>query len=136
VHGGPEGRQLPHPAEPRRIPGGLQGLSRRSRPSGRPRALAVRLHLDNHEFSWMGWQSIVKAGAFERPGQSIKVAANQAWFEYIPARVAAPSGSLEHFGPPAVKDVPIKEFDRDGLGVEPNNLTAINSLKGYRSLRY
>jgi alkaline phosphatase D len=35
-----------------------------------------------------------------------------------------------------VKDVPIKEFDRDGLGVEPNNLTAINSLKGYRALRY
>ena len=32
--------------------------------------------------------------------------------------------------------MPIKEFDSDGLGVEPNNLTAINSLKGYRALRY
>ena len=30
----------------------------------------------------------------ERPGQSIKVAANQAWFEYLPARVTPPSGSL------------------------------------------
>src|SRR5262249_40770820 len=93
---------------------------------------------DNHEFSWQGWQSIVKGGggSFERPGQSIKVAANQAWFEYIPARVAAPSGSLERFDPPPVKDVPIKEFDDNGLGTEPNNLTAINSLKAYRALRY
>src|SRR5678815_5275265 len=52
---------------------------------------------DNHEFSWQGWQSVLKAGAIERPGQSVKVAANQAWFEYIPARVAPPSGSLEAF---------------------------------------
>ncbi len=66
----------------------------------------------------------------------MKVAANQAWFEYLPARVSPPSGSLEHFGPPAVKDVPIEKWDADGLGVEPNNLTAINSLEGYRVFRY
>ncbi|HKP03031.1 MAG TPA: alkaline phosphatase D family protein [Chthoniobacterales bacterium] len=91
---------------------------------------------DNHEFSWQGWQSIVKAGKFEQPGQSVKVAANQAWFEYIPARIDRPGGSLERFDPPAVKNVPIDKFDSDGLGMEPNNLTAINSLKGYRALRY
>ena len=91
---------------------------------------------DNHEFSWQGWQSIVKAGRFEQPGQSVKVAANQAWFEYMPARVAAPSGSLERFDPPAVKNVPIDKFDANGLGTEPNNLIAINSLKAYRALRY
>ena len=91
---------------------------------------------DNHEFSWQGWQSIVKAGRFERPGQSVKIAANQAWFEYLPARVAPPSGSLERFDPPAVQDVPIEEYDGNGLGVEPNNLRAINSLKAYRALRY
>jgi len=91
---------------------------------------------DNHEFSWQGWQSIVKAASFERPGQTIKVAANQAWFEYIPARVTRGTRLLERFEPPAVKDVPVKEFDSHGLGVEPNNLTAINSLRGYRSLRY
>jgi len=91
---------------------------------------------DNHEFSWQGWQSIVKGGSFEQPGQSVKVAANQAWFEYLPARVAPPGGSLERFDPPAVKDVPIKEFDSNGLGIEPNNLKAINSLKAYRALRY
>ena len=92
---------------------------------------------DNHEFSWQGWQSTVKAGKFEQPAPSIKIAANQAWFEYLPARVAPPSGSLEQFGPPAVKDgVPVTEFDGNGLGMEPNNLTAINSLKAYRTLRY
>ncbi len=91
---------------------------------------------DNHEFSWQGWQSIVKAGSFERPGQSIKVAANQAWFEFLPARIAPSGGSFERFDAPPVKDVPITEFDSDGLGIEPNNLTAINSLKGYRTLRY
>ena len=91
---------------------------------------------DNHEFSWQGWQSIQQAGGPERPGQSVKVAANQAWFEYLPARVAPPSGSLETFGPPTVKDVPIKQWDENGLGIEPNNLAAINSLIGYRSYRY
>ena len=91
---------------------------------------------DNHEFSWQGWQSIQQAGGPPRPGQSIKVAANQAWFEFIPARVKAPSGSLESFGPPPVKDVLIEKWDENGLGLEPNNLTAINSLIGYRALRY
>jgi len=91
---------------------------------------------DNHEFSWQGWQSIVKAPTFEQPGQSVKIAANQAWFEYLPARVTAPSKSFERFDPPAVKNVPIDQFDANGLGTEPNNLIAINSLKGYRALRY
>src|SRR6478672_4194268 len=92
---------------------------------------------DNHEFSWQGWQSIVKGGPYEQPGQTVKVAANQAWFEYLPARVSPPSGVLEHFGPPTVKNVSIKDsFDDNGLSTEPNNLIAINSLKGYRTLRY
>ena len=91
---------------------------------------------DNHEFSWQGWQSTLKAGKFERPAQSLKVAANQAWFEYIPARVTRRGKRLERFDPPAVKDVPITAFDGDGLGTEPNNLAAINSLTAYRALRY
>jgi alkaline phosphatase D len=91
---------------------------------------------DNHEFSWMGYQSFVKAGRFEQPGQSVKVAANQAWFEYIPARIAQRSGSLERFDAPAVTNVEVEEFDSDGLGVEPNNLAAIGSLEVHRTLRY
>src|SRR3954464_5111481 len=91
---------------------------------------------DNHEFSWQGRQSIVQAGGPPQPGQSIKVAANQAWFEYIPARVKAPSGSLDAFGAVAVKNVKIDKWDGNGLGIEPNNLTAIRSLIAYRALRY
>ena len=92
---------------------------------------------DNHEFSWVGRQSMVQAGGQPpRPGQTVKVAANQAWFEYIPARVNSPSGSLAEFGPPMVKDVEIKEWDKNGLGLEPNNLTAIRSLIAHRTLRY
>ncbi len=90
---------------------------------------------DNHEFSWQGWQSIQKAGK-ERPGQSIKVAANQAWWEYLPSRCKKVSGpSLESFDPPAVTNVAIEKWDENGLGDEPNNLVAINSLVGYRSFR-
>jgi alkaline phosphatase D len=91
---------------------------------------------DNHEFSWQGWQSIQKAGK-ARPGQSIKVAANQAWWEYLPSRCKKSGGeSWEHFEAPAVTDVEIKKWDENGLGDEPNNLIAINSLIGYRTFRY
>ncbi|HVE56001.1 MAG TPA: alkaline phosphatase D family protein [Pyrinomonadaceae bacterium] len=91
---------------------------------------------DNHEFSWQGRQSIVQAGGPPQPGQTVKVAANQAWFEYIPARVSPPSGSLAEFGAVAVKNVKIDKWDENGLGLEPNNLTAIRSLIAYRALRY
>jgi len=92
---------------------------------------------DNHEFSWQGWQSILKPGDGGRPGQTLKVAANQAWWEYLPSRCRKAGGaSLETFDPPAVKDVRIETWDADGLGDEPNNLAAINSLIGYRAFRY
>ena len=35
-----------------------------------------------------------------------------------------------------MKNVAIKKWDENGLGDEPNNLAAINSLIGYRSFRY
>jgi len=77
---------------------------------------------DNHEFSWQGWQSIQKAGK-SRPGQSIKVAANQAWWEYLPSRCKKVSGPLlESFDPPAVTDVAIEKWDENGLGDEPNGV--------------
>jgi alkaline phosphatase D len=91
---------------------------------------------DNHEFSWLGWQSFQKFSE-TRAEQTRKVAANQAFFEYQPARLIKTSGpSLDRFNPPHVVDAPITHFDENGLGQEPNNLTAINSLKGYRALRW
>ena len=91
---------------------------------------------DNHEFSWQGWQSLQIFDGKTRPAQTRKVAANQAFFEYQPARIFKPSGpSLEKFDPPHVADAPDHEFDAHGLGQEPNNLTAIGSLRGYRAIR-
>ncbi len=92
---------------------------------------------DNHEFSWLGWQALQKFEGKTKPAQTRKVAANQAFFEYQPARMAKPSGaSLERFDPPHVVDAPVRRFDEQGLGQEPNNLAAIGSLKGYRALRW
>src|SRR5579862_4660997 len=76
---------------------------------------------DNHEFSWQGWQSLQKFDGVTRPAQSRKVAANQAFFEYQPARLIRPnSTSLETFDPPRVADLPVSAFDEHGLGTEPN----------------
>lgn len=92
---------------------------------------------DNHEFSWIGWQSLQTFGGVNHPRQTRKVAANQAFFEYQPARLLTPSGPcLTEFDPPRVADVPIAVFDEHGLGLEPNNLTAIHSLRGYRVIRW
>jgi alkaline phosphatase D len=91
---------------------------------------------DNHEFSWKGWQSQQNFGTV-RPAQTRKVAANQAWFEYQPARVVQARGrSLERFDAPAVADAPLRAVDEHGLGLEPGNLAAIESLKIFRALRW
>jgi alkaline phosphatase D len=92
---------------------------------------------DNHEYSWQGWQALQVFDGKTRPAQTRKVAANQAFFEYQPARMVKSGGpSSEEFNPPKVEDAPVTVFDEHGLGQEANNLAAINSLKGYRSLRW
>ena len=90
---------------------------------------------DNHEFSWKGWQSQQDFGGV-RPAQTRKVAANQAWFEYQPARVIKSNPTLDVFTAPTVTNAAIHQFDEQGLGLEPGNLAAINSLKLYRSFRW
>jgi alkaline phosphatase D len=92
---------------------------------------------DNHEFSWMGWQSVQRFRGEDVPVQRRKVAANQAWFEYQPARIRKTGGaSLERFDAPAVQNAKIERFDAHGLGDEPNNRAAIESLTAYRNLRW
>src|SRR5437763_1244180 len=90
---------------------------------------------DNHEFSWKGWQTQQDFSGV-RPAQTRKVAANQAWFEYQPARVIKPNPDLNVFDAPTVNDAPLTRFDDYGLGLDAGNLAAINSLKIYRTLRY
>lgn len=93
---------------------------------------------DNHEFAWAGYQSqYVAGGGYNAPAQNQKVYANQAWWEFIPARVQQPGNpTLEQFKAPAVVDTPMEEFNDDGLSEEPNNLIAINSLKIQRVLHW
>ncbi len=92
---------------------------------------------DNHEFSWLGWQSLQKFEGVTRPAQTRKVAAMQAFFEYQPGRFVKSGGaSLERFDGPRVSDAPITKFDEHGMGQEPNNLAALASLRGYRAIRW
>ncbi len=92
---------------------------------------------DNHEFSWQGWQSFIKYDGKSEPAQALRVAANQAWWEYIPARVRKASGpGLDKFNGPQVENAPISRIDQDGLGDEVNNHTAISSMTGYRAMRF
>jgi alkaline phosphatase D len=92
---------------------------------------------DNHEFSWQGWQSFIKYDGKSEPAQKLRVAANQAWWEYIPSRVRKASGpSLDRFDPPTVVDAPIRSLDADGFGNEMNNRIAVGSMTSYRTMRY
>ena len=91
---------------------------------------------DNHEFSWKGWQSFQVFDGKTRPAQTRKVAANQAFFEFQPARLGKLQGPPDRFVPPHVTDTAADRFDEHGLAREPNNLTAIHSLRGYRALRW
>jgi alkaline phosphatase D len=92
---------------------------------------------DNHEFSWQGFQSQQVFNGEIRPAQTKKIAANQAWFEFQPARVVKASGpSLDTFDAPHVVDAALTQFDDGGVGTEPNNLTALHSLRVYRALKF
>ena len=92
---------------------------------------------DNHEFSWQGWQSFIKYDGKAEPAQALRVAANQAWWEYIPSRVRKASGpALDRFDGPKVENAPITRLDKDGLGEETNNRAAISSMTGYRAMRF
>ena len=91
---------------------------------------------DNHEFSWQGFQGIQVFGGEQRPAQTRKVAANQAWWEYQPARVAPPGANKDRFEAPTVKDTPITGFDENGFGLGADNAAAVGSLTIYRAFRY
>lgn len=92
---------------------------------------------DNHEFTNRGWQSRAVYDR-ARAAQTLKVAANQAWFEYVPAQVRQPSAGsdLKKFHAPLVEDRPLSDFDDFGLSHEANNLAAVNSLLIARELRW
>lgn len=92
---------------------------------------------DDHELLNDYWQSYYKNKSVAR----LKVASNQAWFEYIPAALSVGGRDVDDhrakdFEAVAVTDTPATKFDDHYLGQEPNNLTAIDSLTIYRSLQW
>jgi alkaline phosphatase D len=91
---------------------------------------------DNHEFSWRGFQGIQRFDGDRVWAQTRKVDANQAWFEFQPARVKQPGGGIAQFNRPTVVNTPIGGFDDHGFGEEANNRAAVASLTGYRTLRF
>ena len=105
------------------------------------------LHVwDDHEFSDDSWQSeanyddIGLASTYDEPSQARKVAANQAWYEYLPVDYREDSnlGEVPHhaneFRATKVSLSTNDEFDEYGLASNSDNLAAIDSLTIFRSL--
>jgi alkaline phosphatase D len=102
---------------------------------------------DDHEFTNDCWQTQAnydRRFTYDEPSQARKVAANQAWFEYIPALLTGATGvtgvtqQAKDFTPAPVMDSPYGDIDV-GPGnqiVENNNLNALGTLTIYRSLRF
>lgn len=98
---------------------------------------------DDHEFTNDAWQShdtYFDQGG--KPAQKRKVAANQAWFEYIPALLTGLPGT-GRVGNPAhdfkwidVHDTPYLGPQQDWIDPNIDNRNALNSLTIYRTLRW
>lgn len=87
---------------------------------------------DDHELLNDYWQSYYKGESVA----DLKVAANKAWFEFIPAALSVVDGPAEDFTPVNVERADAGPFDDHYLSQEPNNLAAIKSLTIYRSVRW
>jgi len=88
---------------------------------------------DDHEFTNDSWQSYATYSGGEGPAQKRKVVANQAWFEYIPARLDDPA---HDFRAAEVEDTD-GGAPLDGYLInDSNNLLALASLTIYRSLEW
>jgi alkaline phosphatase D len=101
---------------------------------------------DDHEFTNDCWQSqgnYTNDDGLNEPSQKRKVAANQAWFEYVPALLTGVDGvqgvtqnAKDFTAPASVTDAPFTAPDDDNFVQEPNNVAAVGSLTIYRSLRW
>jgi alkaline phosphatase D len=97
---------------------------------------------DDHEFSDDAWQTqanYTNEHSTDEPSQRRRLAANQAWFEYIPSILSDAEeidGVAPHardFEPASVDDEPYSDvIDVD----EPNNAAVLESITVYRRLRF
>lgn len=97
---------------------------------------------DDHEFTDDSWQGVATYNTPNTPSQARKLAANHAWFEYIPAYLTGVEESTNReqhasdFKHAGVRNAPLTNFDEHGFSNEPNNRRAIESLTIYRSFRW
>src|SRR5215468_1138425 len=79
----------------------------------------------------------------DEPDQIRRVAASQAWFEYVPVHLTGVGGvpgvisQARDFSAPAtpVTDAPFTAANADNFVDEPNNKAAVDAITIYRSLR-
>ena len=102
---------------------------------------------DDHEFSDDCWQSqanYTDGASTEEPDQIRRVAASQAWFEYVPVQLSGAGGvagvpsQAKDFAQPAAAlvDAEFTDPNDDNFVDEPNNQAAVGAITIYRSLRF
>ena len=100
---------------------------------------------DDHEFTNDSWQSMANysdASTVDEPMQRRKLAASQAWFEYIPAQLTGSTGpagvtqDAKDFTPAMVSDAPFTAPNSDNFVDEANNAAAVGAITIYRSFRW
>lgn len=99
---------------------------------------------DDHEFTNDAWQSQSNytPGSLDEPEQARRLAASQAWFEYVPAHLTGATGvpgvpgEARDFTPVEVEDAPFTPPNAENFVDEENNARAIGAMTIYRSLRF
>lgn len=100
---------------------------------------------DDHEFTDDCWQSqanYTRANSTDEGDQTRRVAASQAWFEYVPVQLSG-AGSVKgvdnpakDFQPTKVDNAAFTTPNADNFVAEPNNAAAVGAITIYRSLRF
>ncbi|MEQ1754170.1 MAG: alkaline phosphatase D family protein [Micropepsaceae bacterium] len=98
---------------------------------------------DDHEFTNDSWQAHdTYFGDGGKPAQKRKVAASQAWFEYVPAMLTGLPGTGQVANPARdfkwvdVNDSPYLGPSQDWIDPNIDNRNALNSITIYRTLRW
>lgn len=100
---------------------------------------------DDHEFSNDCWQSqsnYLTAQSLDEGDQARRLAASQAWFEYVPAHLTGAEGvpgvasEAQDFKPATVSNAMFTPPNNDNFVDEPNNAAAVGAITIYRSLRF
>jgi len=100
---------------------------------------------DDHEFTDDCWQSqanYTNAASLDEADQTRRIAASQAWFEYVPVQLTGAGGVMgvssqaKDFASAKVVDAAFTAPNADNFVDEPNNAAAVGAITIYRSLRF